>query len=210
MNKNILIVGGVIIVGIVASLILADSFTHAQPANTMPSSVSQSQRNGNATIQGSNSAQATSQDPQDVVPGLYPNPITNTATTQGFKISSVMAENNTDVAGNPVSDHLQLTLQNLTNQDLSNFEVYYTITDTVTNKKEGYYKKLTNYVLKAGASQTINFDTKQGDGHYSVNTHNLYFTSTNKLLFTVMVSTPGYKVETASIEKSAGGAETKD
>ncbi|MCL4338447.1 hypothetical protein M1271_02055 [Patescibacteria group bacterium] len=150
------------------------------------------------------------QDPQDVVPGLYPDPIKNNSAVQGFKIASLMVENNTDAAGNPVSDHLQLTLKNLTNKDLSNFEVYYTIMDTVSNKKEGYYKKLGSYVLKAGATQIINFDNKQGIGHFTVNTRSLYFTSSNKLSFNVFVSTLGYKVETASVEKAAGGAETKD
>lgn len=210
MNKKILIIGGVVVAAVIAILAFTNSSATIQPVSTMNSTSPKAQSNGKSVTQGSNSVQKTSQDPQDIVAGLYPNPIQNTATTQGFKISSLMVENNTDTAGNPVSDHLQLTLQNLTNQDLSNFEVYYTITDIATNKKEGYYKKLGNYTLKAGATQTINFDNKQAEGHFTVNTHSLYFTSTNKLQFTVMVSTPGYKVETASAKKAAGGAETKD
>ncbi len=209
MNKKVLIIIGVVIVAFVAVLAFTNNSANVQPPSAINTNT-QSQNGGNSTTQRSNSAQATSPDPQDVVAGLYPNPIQNTATTEGFKITSIMVENNTDSAGNPVSDHLQLKLQNLTNKDLTNFEVYYTITDTTTNKKEGYYKKLNNFVLKAGATQSINFDTKQGAGHFSVNTHSLYFTSTNKLQFTVMVSTPGYKVETASVTKAAGGAETKD
>ncbi len=155
-------------------------------------------------------APSPSQDPQDIIPGLYPDPIKNTATGQGFKITSVMVENNTDSAGNPVSDHLQLILQNLTTKDLSPFEIYYTIADTTSNKKEGYYKKLANFVLPAGASQTIHFDNQQGTDHFTANTHSLYFTSTNKLQFNVMINTPGYAVQTAQVEKAAGGAETKD
>ncbi len=199
-----------VVLAIIVVLVFSNNSASSPTANNLNTQKNQTQNAANTTTQGSNSAQTTSQDPQDIVPGLYPNPIHNTATTEGFKITSLMVENNTDAAGNPVSDHLQFTLQNLTNQDLSNFEGYYTITDTSTNKKEGYYKKLTGYVLKAGATQTINFDTNQGTGHFTVNTHSLYFTSTNKLQFTVMVSTPGYKVETASVEKAAGGAETKD
>ncbi|MCL5675501.1 MAG: hypothetical protein M1120_00040 [Patescibacteria group bacterium] len=156
------------------------------------------------------SIQTASQDPQDVVPGLYPNPIKNTATAPGFKITSLVVENNTDAAGNPVNDHLQLTLQNLTSKDLTSFEVYYTLTDTVTNKKEGYYKKLSDFVLPAGKTQTIHFDNKSGADHFTVNTHSLYFTSSNKLQFTVIVSTPDYAIQTAQVTKAAGGAETKD
>lgn len=206
MNKKILIIGGIVILIVASSQIIANS-PHTPDTSgknllwVTPKISSQSNNKTTAQI---------TQDPEDIVPGTYPNPIQNTATTQGFKISSIMVENNTDASGNPVSDHLQLMLQNLTTQDLSNFEVYYTIADTVTNKKEGYYKKLNNFVLKAGTTQNINFDTKQGDGHFSVNTHNLYFTSTNKLQFTVMVSTPNYKVETITATKAAGGAETKD
>lgn len=207
MNKKIIIILAIILLAIIIVFVGLSNSTQTPPGNSGKNILSVTPQ---PNSQGSNSAQITSQDPQDIVPGLYPNPINNVATQEGFKITSAMVENNTDTSGNPVSDHLQLTLQNTTAADLSNFEVYYTITDPSTNKKEGYYKKLTNYVLKAGATQIIHFDNKQGNGHFTVNTHSLYFTSTNKLQFTIMVSTPGYKVETANIAKAAGGAETKD
>lgn len=152
----------------------------------------------------------TSQDPQDVVPGLYKNQIQNTATKEGFTIVTTTVENNTDETGKTVGDHLELTLKNTAGKDLTDFEVYYTISDPTTNKKEGYYKKLADFVLKNGAVQNINFDNKQGAGHFTANTNSIYYTSSSKLLFDVMVSTPGYKVQTAQITKAAGGAETKD
>lgn len=206
MNKSI-IIGSLVILGIGAAFALSNS-SHT-PSGTSGKNVLWVTPQTNS--QGGSSPQitTTSQDPQDIVPGLYPNPIQNTATTEGFKIASVMVENNTDAAGTPVSDHLQLTLQNVTKTDLTNFEVYYTITDTVTNKKEGYYKKLTNYVLKAGETQTINFDNGSGDGHFTVNKHSIYYTSSDPLQFSVMVSTPGYKPETASVSKAAGGSEVQ-
>lgn len=207
MNKKVLIVLGIIALGIIASLVIADSFSHSSsPAQITLTTPSQQP---SSTSSGTTTQQTTSQNPEDIVPGLYPNPIKNNATKQGFKITSLMVENNTDASGNPVSDHLQLTLQNLTNTDLSNFEVYYTITDPTTNKKEGYAKSLDSYVLKAGATQTINFDNKQGVGHFTTNAHSLYFTSSDSLNFNVMVSTPGYKVETASVTKAAGGSEVQ-
>ena len=203
MNKFI-VLGGVALALIVTIYLVSGTPTSkkavSNPTTTTPQTVSSQ----------TPSAQTTSQDPQDVVPGLYPNLIKNTATTQGFKITSLMVENNTDASGNPVSDHLQVTLQNLTSKDLTSFEVYYTITDTVTNKKEGYYKKLSGFILPAGQTQTIHFDNKSGANHFTVNTHSFYFTSSNKLQFTVTVSTPGYAIETAQVTKAAGGAETKD
>ncbi len=210
MNKKAIIIIGFFLIAAFGIYIMATGTPASQSATNQNSASQLSQNNTTSSMPSSNSAQATAQDPQDIVPGLYPNPIKNNSTTEGFKIASIMVENNTDQAGNPVSDHLELALQNLTNRDLSNFEIYYTITDTVTNKKEGYYKKLANYTLKAGATQTINFDNKSGIGHFSANTRSLYFTSTNKLHFTVIVSTPGYRIETASVEKAAGGAETQD
>jgi len=202
MNKFI-VLGGV-------ALAFAVSIYLVSGIPTSKTTVSTSTTTAQATPSQTPSAQTTSQDPQDIVPGLYPNPIKNNATALGFKITSLMVENNTDTSGNPVNDHLQLTLQNLTSKDLTSFEVYYTITDPVTNKKEGYYKKLSGFVLPAGKTQTIHFDNKSGANHFTVNTHSLYFISSNKLLFTVTVSTPVYAIQTAQVTKAAGGAETKD
>ncbi len=206
MNKKIIIIIGLFALGIIGSLFIADQFStvskpNTKTANTVVLQKTTPQNNANVTA---------SQNPEDVIAGLYPNPIQNASTTQGFKIVTAMVENNTDSSGNPVSDHLQVTLQNLTNTDLTNFEVYYTIADSAANKKEGYYKKLDSYVLKAGATQSVNFDNKQVAGHFSVNTNSLYFKSTDQLQFNVMVSTQGYKIQTATATKSAGGAETKD
>jgi hypothetical protein len=65
-------------------------------------------------------------------------------------------------------------------------------------------------VLKSGETKTIHFDNKQGDGHFSANKNSIYYSSANKLLFTIKLSTPGYKLQTTNVEKSAGGAEQKD
>jgi hypothetical protein len=157
-----------------------------------------------------NTNKVTSNDPQDVVPGLYKNQIQNTATAEGFTIKAVTVENNTDETGKTVGDHLELTIKNTAGRDLTDFEVYYTISDPTTNKKEGYYKKLTGFVLKSGETQNVNFDNKQGIGHFTANKNSIYYTSSDKLLFDVMVSTPRYKVQTAQVAKAAGGAETKD
>ncbi len=206
--KKFYIIGAMVIVIMV--LIYAGHKTSSPKYSEKPSP-----KNQVAIVASNGSSQnsatvETKQDPEDVVPGIYPNPINNNATAEGFKLSSLMVENNTDALGNAVNDHLQFTLQNLTNKDISNFEVYYTITDTTNNKKEGYYKKLDNFTLKANSSQDVHFDGQPGYGHYTDNPHNLYHTSSDKLQFTVEVSAPGYKIESADVAKDAGGAETKD
>ncbi len=152
-------------------------------------------------------ASSTAQGAEDIVPGLYPNPIKNAATAKGFKIASMMVENNTDAGGNAVSDHLQFTLQNLTSKTLSNFEVYYTIVDAANGKKEGYYKQLAGFSLPPNGSGTVHFDGGSAPGHYGVNMHGIYGTTVDTLKFSVEVSTPGYAPVTANITKAPGGAE---
>lgn len=158
----------------------------------------------------SQSTKSTSQNPQDVVPGLYKNPIQNTATKEGLVITKATVENNTDTNGKVISDHLELVLKNSSGKDLTDFEIYYTISDQTTNKKEGYYKKLNGFVLKNGQTQSAHFDNKSGDGHFSANKNSIYYTSKNKLSFTISVSAPGYMPQTVSVTKDTGGAEIKD
>lgn len=166
--------------------------------------------NNNTNTNNINNSIKTSTNPTDIVPGLYQNPIINTATVDGFKIIDSKVENNEDANKQIVDDHLELTLKNISGKDISDFEVYYTITDTVTNQKEGYYKKLDGFVLKNNETKSIHFDNKIGDGHFTSNINSLYYKSSNKMIFNVMVSAFGYKIESISINKDAGGAELKD
>lgn len=149
-------------------------------------------------------------DPQDIVPGLYTNQIKNTSVNAGLSIVSGLVENNENKDGKAVDDHLELAIKNSSTQDMSNFEVYYTVTDLVTLKKEGYYKKLSGFTLKAGETQAIHFDKNVGLNHYGANKDGLYFTSQNQLEFNVQVSTPEFKIATIKITKDAGGAEEAD
>lgn len=149
-------------------------------------------------------------DPQDIVPGTYPNQIKNASTVEGLVIVSGLVENNIDAQGKVTDDHLELLLKNSSTQEMSNFEAYYTITDLATAKSEGYYKKLTGFVLKGGESKSVNFDGKNGVDHFGVNKDGLYFTSKNKLQFDVQVSAAGFQIAKIQLTKDAGGAEVKD
>lgn len=157
-----------------------------------------------------NGAINSSEDPQDIVPGLYKNTIQNAATQEGFVITDSKVENNTDKSGKAVDDHLELTLKNITGKDLSDFEVYYMITDMATGQKEGYYKKLTDFVSRSGETQAIHFDNGTDSGHFKANKDSLYYKSPNKLTFDVTVSAAGYKTQNVQISKDAGGAEQVD
>lgn len=195
-NKTIYIIGGVVIAVIV--LIVATRNTGA-PQTTVPVA-----NNNQGVTQGGSS------DPQDIVPGTYKNEINNTSTEAGLVIVSGLVENNVDSNNKAVDDHLELVLKNSSQKDMSDFEVYYTVTDTITQKNEGYYKKLISFILKAGETQSVHFDNKSGLNHFGVNTNAMYFTSVNELQFDVEVSTPGFKTANIQIKKDAGGAEVKD
>ncbi len=186
---------GVIIVAIIAVSVISKSGT------TVPTQKV-------ATV--TKNTTITTTDPQDIVPGTYPNQIKNLSTTTGLSIVSGLVENNIDAAGKVTDDHLELVLKNSSLAEMSNFEVYYTVTDLTTNKSEGYYKKLAGLTLLKGAFMTIHFDGKNAVGHYGVNKDGLYFTSKNKLRFNIDVSARGFQVAHLELFKDAGGAEVKD
>ncbi len=193
-NKIIYAVVGIVGVVLVAGLALINRNGASQPA----------------PVATTTKDAGVSSDPQDIVPGTYPNQIKNAATTSGFSIVSGLVENNVDTQGKITDDHLELLIKNTSAKDMTNFEAYYTVTDLLTNKTEGYYKQLTGLVLKSGESKSIHFDGKSGVDHFGVNKNGIYFTSQSKLEFDIQVSTPGFQVAHLKVTKDAGGAELKD
>lgn len=194
MNKKTYIIAGIIVAILLVVIFISKS---------------NSTKTNNPT-QGNVSQKTVSSDPQDIVPGLYPNPIKNISTISGLSIVSGLVENNVDKNGKTADDHLELTLKNISKKDMINFEAYYTITDLVNSKKEGYYKKLSGLTLKAGETKTIHFDNNVGENHFGLNTNGMYFTGKNKMQFDVQISTPDFKISKIVIPKDAGGAELKD
>ena len=139
------------------------------------------------------------------------NPITNTATAQTLTINSVLVENNVDDAGQAVDDHLEITLSNSGTTDLSNVEVFTTYTDPTAGTTESYYTNLpSSFTVPAGGTRVVHFDNTGATDHFPVNKYSLYATSVNALDVEVIVSADGAAVQTATIQKDAGGAETPD
>ena len=150
-------------------------------------------------------------DLQDKDPVFAENTINNNSANEGFQIVNGIVENNIDsVTKKAVSDHLELTLKNISGKELKGFEVYCTILDNVTNQKEGYYKNIPDLILKAGETKSIHFDNQSGDGHYSQNINSIYSSSKNVKTFNVIVSTAEYKIAIIQINKDAGGDEKVD
>lgn len=156
-------------------------------------------------------------DNTDKSPVLAENPIQNISTAEGFQIKEAIVENNVDPATNKIAnDHFEVTLKNVSGKNLTNFDLYYAISDPKTNQKEGYYKKMTGFVLAAGSTKTIHFDqTKEqlgqmSDGHFGENINSIYRTTNNAKNFDLTLSTPGYKTVEMKINKDPGGAEKAD
>lgn len=140
------------------------------------------------------------------------NPIANTATADGLQIKSVLVENNVDpTTGKDAPDHLEIVLANTGTTELHGVEVFYTFKDPKTGASESYYLKLPDtFTIPAGGTRIAHFDNSGTPDHFPVNKFSLYHTDKNALTVTVTVSATGVKIQNATINKDAGGAETAD
>ena len=137
------------------------------------------------------------------------NPISNVATSDGLKITSVLVENNEDPATKKtVDDHLEIALENTSASDLTGLEVYYSFADPTDKTTEGYYTKLpSSFTVPAGGTRIVHFENSSAVDHFPVNKYSLYSTSKNALDVTVVVSATNVAVQTSTVKKDAGGAE---
>jgi hypothetical protein len=143
----------------------------------------------------------------DQTPMQADNPITETGTTQGFAIGSVLVENNIDAQGADAPDHLELSVTNTTSSDITNFDVYYTITDSTTGQSQSYYRTLPGFTLQAGETKALHFDNTGQPDHYSVNPNSLYYTDQNALTLEVTLHAAGFAPQTVTVNKDPGGTE---
>ena len=130
---------------------------------------------------------------------------------KGFIIKEILVENNYDpIAKKDADDHLEIFLKNTGSSDITNMQVFYSITDLVTNKKQSYIVPLTGFSLKAGSTESVHIDSKQGANHFKDNPNSIYHTSMNKLRFDVIINAQGYEAQEGTVKKDAGGKETAD
>jgi len=96
-------------------------------------------------------------DMQDEGPTIADTQFQPTTGPVGFQITNILVENNYDpVAKKDAPDHLEIELQNTTDQDISSLVAYYTITDLTSNQKESYILPLSGLVLEAGKTMSAN------------------------------------------------------
>lgn len=145
-----------------------------------------------------------------VVP-VAENPIVNISNVVGISITSAMVQDNVDpVTKKAITDRLLVTVVNTGSTTATGFEIYYSMTDSVTKVVENYYLPLTGFELKAGETGYLNFDGKTGVGHFPENKFSLYRSSTNEVTFKIQLSANGYKVATSTAVKDKGTGEKVD
>ena len=147
----------------------------------------------------------------DPKPLFAENPIKSTATAKGFEISSGKVEDNYDnVAKKDAPDHIELAVKNLTANQLSGFEIYYTITDTKTQAVEAYYKKLDGFVVPPSGSATIHIDAGTQPGHFRGNPNSMLYHPPNGKTIVVILAATGYAPVTFKMKKDEGNKEEND
>ena len=186
MNKKLLIGTGIIIVAIALGAIGWSTRQKQQNLNT--------------------SQPATSQLPG----GIYKNKIQNSSTSAGLRIKDLTVENNVDLSGKATSDHIELSIVNDTSTSMTNIDSYITMIDTKTGTKEGYNVPLANLTIAPHQTLRVHYNGGSGANHFALTNDSLYYKSANKMTISVEISAPGYAVQTQTVSKAAGGAETKD
>ena len=155
-------------------------------------------------------ASSTAKPVVHIVP-VAENPIVNTSEVAGISITSAMVQDNVDpVTRKAITDRLLVAVMNMGSTPATGFEIFYSMTDSVTKATENYYLPLTGFEVKAGGTGYLDFDGKTGVGHFPENKFSLYRSSTNEVKFNIQLSANGYKVATATAVKDKGTGEKVD
>jgi len=141
----------------------------------------------------------------DTLPIFTDTLIVETSTTVGFTINSILVENNVDTNNQAVPDHLELSLTNTSGTTLTNFDIYYTISDPTAGTVEGYYRTLPDFTLNAGETKSFHIDNAGLPDHFSGNPNSLFYINQNQLVVEATLHAGGYAPQTISVNKDPGG-----
>jgi hypothetical protein len=107
-------------------------------------------------------------------------------------------------------DHLEITLENSGQTDVSLTDCVITIADKGSADSESYYVDLAGFTVPARGKTTLHFDNGTGSSHFPGNTNGLYRTAADGLDFNVELHALGYKTAPIHVEKAPGTAEIAD
>ena len=198
-------IAGIIILAMSIALLAGCGRNAAQTPETQ-TNAAQNAGSNSGDVQGTDTDGDGVNDKQDNQPTFAENPIKEAGTAD-----LPIAIKDARVEDNATGDHLEISITNTGKDDLTNLDIYYTVTDKVANKSEAYYAKLDGLSIKAGETQTIHFDNDVSKpGHYYGNMNGLYGTSANGLTFDVTLHGAGCKPYVFTVEKAKGTAEVAD
>ena len=147
----------------------------------------------------------------DAEPVFMANPIDASGAPAPFAIKEALVENNYDFAAKTdATDHLELLVTNSGSEPVTNFRVYFSITDTDSGKVEGTFRKLDGFSVPPSGEARIHFDDATTAGHFRFNPNSIYTTSQAAKTFTVILKADGFAPVSIDIAKDKGGAEAAD
>ncbi len=147
-------------------------------------------------------------DKVDPKPLQADNPIKETSTIQGFKIDSVLAENNVAADGAAVGDHLEITVTNTSGTDITSaWDLYHSLSDAKTGEVQSFYLPLDGSSLKSGATVHVHVDTTGAAGHFRADPNSSFYKGQNQLSVSATLHAAGFAPQTSSVKKDAAGAE---
>jgi hypothetical protein len=149
-------------------------------------------------------------DLQDKDPVFAANPIPQTGKPNGFTFSAKVEDNADPVTKATVSDHIEVEIKNTSGEALKDVVMYYTLVDTVTGKKEGYYKPLTGLAIAKDETVIVHLDDTGTPGHFRDNPNSSYHSTPNAKQFIMQIGAAGYAPVQIEFKKDKGGAEKVD
>ena len=147
----------------------------------------------------------------DAEPVFMANPIDTTGAPAPFAIKEALVENNYDYgAKKDATDHLELLVTNAGSAALTNFQIFYSITDADSGTVESTFQKLDGFSVPPGGEARIHVDDAATAGHFRFNPNSIYTTSQAAKTFTVILKADGFAPVSIDIAKDKGGAEAAD
>lgn len=150
-------------------------------------------------------------DLQDKAPLSVDNPIKAEGKPAPFEIKEALVEDNYDFAAKKdAPDHLELLVANTSDQTLSDFSLYYSLTDKDSGKSESYLVPLSGFEVPAKGEARIHLDDASKEGHFRANPNSAYVLSTAAKTFHIELQTAGFQPVIVDLKKDKGGAEAAD
>ena len=153
----------------------------------------------------------------DKTPLFADNPIPQAGRPATIRIVSAKVEDNFDPqTKKDVPDHLEIAIENTGKADQKGLNVYYAFAEVGGTVKEGTFRALKGFMLKAGATVTLHFDVggsvdfSAAVERFRINPNSALYRSKPAKLIDIQIALDGEAPASIAIKKDVGGAEAAD